>query len=299
MNSTLTSINNICLGTTKLGIPDYGFSSSDEKSGFNSQEFLKQVGDLEINKFDTSPRYGDSEKILGEYVKQSNHIPFISSKIDNLKANNPNTFKEMLESVNNSIDNLNKEYLDICYLHQNKMEIISDPYIQEGLEKLKDLRLIKNTGASIYSIEECQYVIEINSYDYIQVPVNIVDMNFYDRFIKNQQTTVRFVARSLLLQGIIVNRDKIAERIHQSSDIFKYLNKFDDIAKNCGMTALQLGLVFVFSLSGIDHYIIGTTSIENLKNNTHCLDFELPKSVYESIVKILPSKKWVNPKNWN
>ena len=109
----MTSNKEICLGTIKLGIPDYGFSSSDEKLGINALEFLKQVGELGITKFDTSPRYRESEKILGRYIKQSKHTPFVSSKIDNLKPNNPESPKEMVESVKNSLNNLNKEYLDI------------------------------------------------------------------------------------------------------------------------------------------------------------------------------------------
>jgi len=299
VNAPMTSIKEICLGTIKLGIPDYGYSSSDKKSGINAFEFLKQVGELGITKFDTSPRYRESEKVLGRYIKQSKHTPFVSSKIDNLKPNNPESSKEMVESVKNSLNNLNKEYLDICYLHQNEMEILSDHYIQEGIEKLKELKLIITTGASIYSFEECQYAIVSKLFDYIQVPVSVFDLNYFNRFIRNNQTSVRFVARSLLLQGILVNRDKIAARIRQNSDIFKYLNKFDDIANNCGMTALQLGLVFAFSLTGIDHYVIGTTSIENLKKNVYCLNQELPENVYESVVNILPSQRWVNPRNWN
>ena len=62
VNSTGSSINKISLGTVKLGIPDYGFSSSNEKSKFNALEFLKQSEDLGITRYDTSPRYGQSEK---------------------------------------------------------------------------------------------------------------------------------------------------------------------------------------------------------------------------------------------
>ena len=181
----MKSVSDICLGTTKLGIPDYGFSSSEIRPDFNSLEFLKQVGELGINKFDTSPRYGQSEKILGNYIKQKKEVPFISSKIDNLKPNDPDSDKCMINSVKTSLRQMNLCYLDLCYLHQNEMEIISDPYVQEGLEKLKDIGLIKKSGASVYSEEECEYALQGNRYDYIQVPVSVFDLNFYQKFIQN------------------------------------------------------------------------------------------------------------------
>ena len=116
---------------------------------------------------------------------------------------------------------INKDFLDICYLHQNEIEIISDHYIQEGLEKLKELKLVKKTGVSIYCYDECQYAIESNTFDYVQVPISVFDLDFHERFIRNNQTSIHFVARSLLLQGILVNRSKIAARIRESSYIFE------------------------------------------------------------------------------
>ena len=102
-----------------------------------------------------------------------------------------------------------------------------------------------------------------------------------------------------LLQGILINRSKIGSRILKSSDILEYLNKFDEIANNFGVTPLELGLAFVFSLSEIDHFIIGTNSINNLIKDIHCLDINLPEPVHESILNIEPKKSWVNPRNWD
>ena len=73
----------------------------------------------------------------------------------------------MVASVKNSLKKLKKDTLDICYLHQNEIEILSDPYIQEGLELLKDLKLIIKSGASVYTIEECEYCMNSIFFDSI------------------------------------------------------------------------------------------------------------------------------------
>ena len=98
-----------------------------------TDEQLKKVQDLGIYRFDTSPRYGNSESLLGEYIEQSNKKLFISTKIDNLKSNDPKSPKTIVEKVKTSLKKLNRKNIDVCYLHQNEMEIISDPYIHEGL----------------------------------------------------------------------------------------------------------------------------------------------------------------------
>ena len=295
----MTTLDNICLGTVKLGIPNYGFSSSSNQRVLNHIDFLKKVQDIGIYRFDTSPRYGNSESLLGDYIKQSNRKLFISTKIDNLKSNDPKSPKIIVEKVKTSLQKLNRSNIDVCYLHQNEMEIISDPYIHEGLSILKESKLIKNSGASIYYINECDYAVESGIFDYIQLPVNIANLEFYNRFVKGNKTSVRFVARSLLLQGALLNRSVIAEKIKQSNSIINYLKKIDMLSKLFSISTHELVLSFVFSLSGIDHFIIGTSSTTNLIKNIQCVDLTISKQLYNKIITLEPKASWVNPREWN
>lgn len=295
----MTTLDNICLGTVKLGIPNYGFSSSSNQRVLNHIDFLKKVQDIGIYRFDTSPRYGNSESLLGDYIKQSNRKLFISTKIDNLKSNDPKSPKIIVEKVKTSLQKLNRSNIDVCYLHQNEMEIISDPYIHEGLSILKESKLIKNSGASIYYINECDYAVESGIFDYIQLPVNIANLEFYNRFVKGNKTSVRFVARSLLLQGALLNRSVIAEKIKQSNSIINYLKKIDMLSKLFSISTHELVLSFVFSLSGIDHFIIGTSSTTNLIKNIQCVDLTISKQLYNKIINLEPKASWVNPREWN
>ena len=289
----------LCLGTVKLGMPDYGFSSGSALSKFDAVDFLNRVELMGIHRFDTSPRYGESERILGQYINQSTKKPIVSSKIDNLITNRTDTCKMMFASVEASLVKLNLEKLDICYLHQNEINIISDPYVHDGLRLLKDQGLVAKTGVSVYSFEECEYALESGLFDYIQVPVNVCDISFYDRFIKESSSTVHFVARSLLLQGILVNRDQIIDRISSGKEILSSLIKLDSIAYGNNISILQMALAFVFSLKNIDHYLIGTTSIENLKMNRQALKVKLPIDVFALIYELASQpKSWSNPRNW-
>ncbi len=295
----MKSMEEICLGTVKLGMPDYGFSSRNASEDFNPLDFLGKAGALGVNHFDTSPRYGKSEEILGKYISQTKNKPWVSSKIDGLRAKEPGTPQMMLESVKRSLDRLNLGTLNLCYLHQNELEIISDQYVQEGLALLKDKRLIGLSGASLYSSEECAYALGCGVFDVIQVPVNIFDLGFYNNFIKNNDSRVNFFARSLLLQGVLVNRHGIARSLKQSEDILAYLSELDRIARDYNLTTLEMAFAFVFSLSNIKRFVIGTTSIQNLKKNISCLKIRLPADLTRRLYEAASvSKEWSNPRNW-
>ena len=103
---------------------------------------------------------------------------------------NKNSKNEMIESVSKSLDKLNINCLNLCYLHQNDMNIISDPYIHEGILELKQKNLILHSGTSIYSQEELNYSLESNLFDYVQVPMNIIDLKFYNSFIKKNSDKI-------------------------------------------------------------------------------------------------------------
>jgi uncharacterized protein len=293
-------IDKLCLGTVKLGLPNYGFSSQKYvDSPFKAQSLLKDVESLGIHRFDTSPRYGDSEQILGRHLLHSNQRYFVSSKIDNLRPNDHRTPEIIIESVRASIAKLKIDHLDICYLHQNDISIISDPYVHQGLKLLKEKKLIQYSGSSLYSHEECEYAIESGVFDYIQIPVNIIDLSYYIRFIQPGYDHVRFSARSLLLQGIIANNEDIHNQIKYSKEILKYLKVINKIADSINLSLTQLALSFAFSLKGIDHYLIGSTSINNIKDNIKCLDIKLnPDKIEELTALSAKNKLWSNPRNW-
>jgi len=291
--------NVLSLGTVKLGMPDYGFSSDKNNLPFDPVVFLKNAERKGICSFDTSPRYGKSEEVLGRYILQAQKNPFVSSKIDNLSPGNHDTPKIMLASVRNSLLKLHLKQLDVCYIHQSEMEIIADPYVHEGLALLKQQKLIRYAGAGLYTFQECEYALTTGLFEYIQIPVSIFDLTYFNQFVSGKKNSVHFVARSLLLQGILVNRKGIIDRIRQSQPILNYLDQLDQVAEECGLSTLELALAFVFSLQGINNFLIGTTSVKNLEMDIACLNLKLPPRAFSRVFDMASeAKAWTNPRNW-
>jgi aryl-alcohol dehydrogenase-like predicted oxidoreductase len=284
------------LGTVKLGINDYGFSSKISKN-IDKQIFLKKAYDLGIIHFDTSPRYNNSESVLGQFIKNNDLRVKVSSKIDNLTPNNLNSKIEIQNSVQNSLKNLNINKLNICYLHQNNLNIISDPYIQETLLYLKDRQIIDHIGASIYTEQELDYAIHCGVYDHIQIPVNIFDISLYNNYVKKNTNNIKFIARSLLLQGLLVNAEKSDFKFINELNFYK--QEINSLITKGNSSFLEISLMFVYALNNIHQYIIGTTSIENLNNNLKIYQNPINDDLFNSIYQIAKVPKiWSNPKSW-
>ncbi len=286
----------LCLGTAKIGDPNYGFSSSLKQ--LDHIDFLEKCYLDGIDSFDTSPRYNDSEIKLGEFFLRKSFTPFVSTKIDNLKKNNKNTPREMLESISNSLERLNIDVIDLCYLHQNELEIISDKYVQEGLNSLKDKGLIIESGTSIYSNEELEYSIESEIYEWIQVPINILDTSFYNKII-SYNSSVKIAARSIFLQGIIFDKPNIRRFIPNSEEMVNEIDIISKIALDFGKDFKELSVEYLFNLEKISMLIFGSTSIENINFIQKCRPTKLPDELLTKIGNISSTQKqWTNPRNW-
>ena len=151
--------------------------------------------------------YNKSETIIGNFMKNTRNQFSVSTKIDNLEANNANTPDLMINSIRSSIKKLNKETIDLCYLHQNEMKIISDKYVLKGIRILIDNGLIKEAGTSIYNKKELLFSLDCPLYSWIQTPINIYNTYFY-KIINENKSKKKIVARSIFMQGLIFQSQK-------------------------------------------------------------------------------------------
>ena len=287
-------LNKICIGSAKLDNKTYGYSSGKYEN-FNPHNYLNGIHDLGIRKLDTSPRYNNSEKIIGKFIKDSSKSFIVSSKIDSLNKSNINNIPNY---VLNSLKLLNVNNLEICYLHQNDLSIISNPYIHEQLLLIKQNKLVKKLGVSVYTHKEFEYALNSKVYDCIQFPLNIFDTSFYDYFIKGEDSNTEFIARSLLMQGIAGNYNDLENHIFKNN-INDYLKKMKYFSNKLGLTIPELSLAFLNSFSEISEFILGSLSLANINNNIKSFDLKIPIEIRQEIYELSKSKKsWSNPKKW-
>ncbi|MBP9550140.1 MAG: aldo/keto reductase, partial [Chitinophagales bacterium] len=133
-------VSEICLGTMTFGEEwGYGANSAETEKIFNT--YLEAGG----NFIDTANRYtdGTSEKLLGELIKKSgkrNELIIASKyslivKMDDGINASGNHRKNMMQSVDESLQRLGLESLDIFYLHAWDYTT----HIEEVLRAMDDL----------------------------------------------------------------------------------------------------------------------------------------------------------------
>ena len=287
--------NKLCLGTAKIGMPDYGYSDGNALK--DPTNFILRSLDLGIRSIDTSPRYGNSEELIGKALKLCSKKPLINTKIDNLTPNLSKKPELMLNSINDSIHKLGAS-IDICYLHQNEIDIISDKYVHKGIELLKNSNLIKEVGTSVYSKEELMYTLDCGIFDWVQIPVNILDTSFY-HVVDKYDSQIKVSARSIFLQGIILNDQWVRTGIKEHNELLNTLNMVRGLCSNFGITIQQLSIAYLTSLDRIDQIIVGTISNNKLRDNISSTKIQLDELLTFAIDDISStSKPWTNPRNW-
>ena len=287
--------NQLTLGTAKLGMPAYGYSDGYVLA--DPVNFILRSLSRGIMFIDTSPRYGNSEELIGKALNLSEKKPSVSTKIDNLVSKSGNTPNSMIKSINESISKLNTP-IDICYLHQNDIEIISDKYVHEGIKALKNSNLVKEVGTSVYSQEELIYSLDCGIYDWVQIPVNILDTSFY-RIASNHVSEAKIAARSVFLQGVIFNDERARMNIKDHNELLDTLDQLRRLGSDFGITIQQLSVAYLSSLEKINQIIVGTISDDKLSENMASIKIQLNKSLIASIEKISSkSKPWSNPRSW-
>ncbi len=178
----------LVLGSAQLA-QRYGVLGSVLEPGLPVSAFLDAAKQMGFSAIDTAPVYGDSERLVGETRTDLT----IFTK---LGPNFP-----VRESLKRSLASLNVEFIEVIFFHQ-KLDQVED--LARSLAELGEFRgeYIGAVGASIYSLEELEYVLTLPEVTVIQAPLSVLDRRFRSTVLQRVvDSGRRFFARSVLLQG--------------------------------------------------------------------------------------------------
>ena len=255
--------NNLIFGTAKMGLPNYANNNVNRLLKDSNSDILDFLHENGILKLDSAERYGDSHNLIGIFNQNKNKCFSVSTKVDNLIANDKNASKRLQKFAHTTINMLNVDKLDILYLHQNDTKIINDPYILEGIEELKSRNLINNSGISIYTEEELVLGLEKESFDYIQIPVSLYDSFLYDKILSQYNgSKVKFIGRSIFFRGFLFNQKSLYLKKFPDHHIFDEINR---TINQMEIDLTDLTLSFLHQKSKLDSFIFSSSSIKDIE----------------------------------
>lgn len=160
------------------------------------------------------------------------------------------------------------------------------------LYNLKLKGIIKKIGISIYNCKKLESILNNFKIDYVQIPVNLVNISTYNKtkkIIKKRKIEIH--ARSIFLQGLLLR--KFSELPIELKFLTNYWKKIDKKLKLCNIDKYQACVNFVLNL-GVNKLVVGFDNEDQLKK---LLNIKKTKKCIAHF-KIL-NKKLINPIYWS
>jgi aryl-alcohol dehydrogenase-like predicted oxidoreductase len=194
----------LVLGTAQLG-SKYGIANRTGKPQGKAQAALLELAlESGIRIIDTAPVYGDSEAILGTFLRS--HAPSnlaLISKLDpKVNASDP---ARVVQAVAASVARLGQG-LHGLLLHDTAILQTWNASIDDSLNACRSKGLVAEFGVSTYTPEEFEVALGIDEFQLIQAPFNLFDQRLLRSGLlakaKDKGKTV--FLRSAFLQGLLL-----------------------------------------------------------------------------------------------
>ena len=259
-------LSKLCLGTVQFGL-NYGISNNTGKTSkieANSiLEFSESVG---INCIDTAKVYGNSEEIIGDFIRHTSNNTFnVISKVNSEILSSSEDI--LIDEINNSLDKLSIKSLFGLLLHDNSLLHNFSVENKKSINKLKELKLIENFGVSIYSDAEFLLALNNDEIDIIQIPFSLVDQRAITKhWLKKAKEKNKLIfIRSIYLQGLILmDKDDLPSNLNTAK---KYVEILDFICNKLNITKNELELSFVNTRAKDAIILFGCDSLTQAKEN--------------------------------
>lgn len=282
--------NRFILGTVQLGLK-YGINNKSGKPTLNqSYEILSLANDNEIGYLDTAANYGDSQKIIGEFLKAGKGNFKISTKFTEVD-------KDFETTVRKTIEQLSVSEIEYYFFHSFD-EYLESPEIKSNLLKLKVKGLIKKVGVSVYLNDQIDIASNDKDIDVIQVPFNLLDNETQRadslRLAKCRGKEIH--ARSTFLQGIFfMNPSELPEKLVGLRGSIEEIN---NLSKKYNLSLIEMAFNYPLSKDYIDKIVFGVETTSQLKTNLDASKITLPSDLVAEIDRIASPTKLLNPTNW-
>ena len=234
------------LGRTNLKVSRIGFGAwaiggnmwgpQNDNDSINA---LNKAIDLGVNFIDTAAAYGNghSEKIIGKVLKgrkQDRDKIYIATKIPPLMwppppdshAKDAFPKENIISHIDQSLKNLQLEYLDLIQLHSWRENWTNDLDWYETLQEIKKAGKIRFIGVSVHDNleDEALGLIETRRVDTIQVVYNVLSQSPQKNlFPKALKYNIGIIARVPLAYGALTG--KFNENTTFASNDFR-INKY-------------------------------------------------------------------------
>jgi len=235
------------------------------------EKLLTVAAELEIDRIDTAPTYGNSEKVIGQVAQHCGRF-HISTKIWH---KDPSQIDEryVFDSIKNSLQALNIGSVETIYLHSLEPKLIK-AHTYRALLKVKNEGFTRNIGVSSDG-KFLQFYYSLGIFDTFMATLNLVDQaNFtlLDRISKHQNlkvVTKRSIANGVWRKDLVGRYIRIYDILFNSSvakSEYSYQSRHKLLSRSWGSAlSHEEYYKFAFLWNRTTNVVIGTRKVSHLK----------------------------------
>lgn len=291
----VSSIGLGCMGMSST----YGHADDDE-----SIASIRRASESGISLFDTANVYGNghNEKLLGQALKGVSEKVSVATKVGiqemALNQKRVNGRPEYIRSeLEKSLNRLNREYVDLYYLHRIDPDVPIEESIGE-MSRLVEEGKVKYIGLSEASLSTIQRAHKVHPLTAVQSEYSLWSRGVEKEIIPYLQAEgIGFVAYSPLGRGFFADNFSLQA---SQEDVRHYLPRFQgdnltanqkvfqvirNLSQNLGITSSQLALAWLLQKQKNLVAIPGSKSIQHIRENIAASNLELDDEIIHLLDK--------------
>ncbi|MBP0028624.1 aldo/keto reductase [Roseofilum sp. Guam] len=315
LGNTGLKVSRLALGTMTFG-EDWGWGTDEA----NARQLFDAYVEAGGNFIDTANLYtnGNSERMVGKFIKDRGirDRMVITTKFSyNTEPGNPNTGgngrKNILRSVEGSLERLETDYIDLYMLHTWDQVTPAEEVMStlDTLVRSGKVRYVALSDAPAWYMAQAQTLAKERHWEPIstmQLEYSLVERNIefeYTALAKNLGTSI--MVWSPLAGGLLSGKYKPSEQGGEGSgrlatmansgnpvfDRFTEKNwaivaELEQVAKQLNRSMPQVALNWVVNRPMVSSVIIGATKLHQLQDNLGALDFEIPIELQQKLDEV-------------
>ena len=267
-------ISALSLGTVQLGV-NYGINNDGGKPDRSvAMKILDRALAAGVNALDTAAAYGDSEEIIGQWLKTvpMEKQPLITTKLKHLDHSSlENLRSDVRRQLEGCKERLGLKTIPVLMLHSFEEYDQDRENVRTVFEELKANGDIRFSGISAYAHHDYG-VIAQSGFDAVQIPLNIFDWRQIENggLEKLRKSGMMIFVRSVYLQGLVFKDP--AKLTPEMEFCRETLEKFRMLCGKYNMTPAQLAISFALSVPGVTSLVLGCEKVEQMEQNAQLLN---------------------------
>lgn len=251
------------------------------------QQMIEQCIENGLDEFDHADIYGDytTEAEFGTVLKENSSLRdkmklITKCGIKMMSSNRPlhtiksyDTTKEhILQSVDNSLKNLNTDYIDTLLIH--RPDVLMDPHeIAETITLLKKSGKIKSFGVSNFTTAQVELIHSYVQVEQHQVEISTTNLNAYNNGVLEQAQLkgINIQSWSPLGNGLFDIKTESHKRILDTAAQISFIH-------NTSVSSVLLAFLYMHPANIIP--VMGTTKIERLIEAKGAMNINLTKTEF-------------------